>query len=37
VVNVFARHAGAEVFVVDAGVDYDFEDSPCLIKAQIGY
>jgi len=36
-VNVFARHVGAEVFVVDAGVDYDFEDSPCLIKAKIGY
>ncbi|MCM8901280.1 nicotinate-nucleotide--dimethylbenzimidazole phosphoribosyltransferase [Caldicoprobacter algeriensis] len=36
-VNVFARHVGAEVFVVDAGVDYEFGDSPYLIKAKIGF
>ncbi|MBM7581614.1 nicotinate-nucleotide--dimethylbenzimidazole phosphoribosyltransferase [Caldicoprobacter guelmensis] len=36
-VNVFARHVGAEVFVVDSGVDYEFEDSPYLIKAKVGF
>ena len=37
-INVLARHAGAEVVVVDMGVDFDFTDSeakhavPLLIK-----
>lgn len=35
-VNVFARYVGAKVFVVDAGVDYEFGDSPYLIKSKIG-
>ncbi len=34
-VNVLARHAGAEVRVVDVGVDYDFEDCPGLIKKKV--
>ncbi len=25
-INVLARHVGADVFVIDAGVDYDFDD-----------
>lgn len=29
-INVLARHAGAEVVVVDIGVDYDFGDNPLL-------
>ncbi len=33
--NVLARHAGAEVRVVDIGVDYDFEPSPGLIIKKI--
>ncbi len=33
--NVLARHAGAEVRVVDMGVDYDFEPSPGLIIRKI--
>ena len=36
-INVFSRHVNAKVFVVDAGVDHDFEDHPFLIKAKIGY
>ncbi len=27
-INVLAKHAGAEVVVVDIGVDYDFDNSP---------
>lgn len=37
-INVFGRHVGADVYVVDAGVDGDFEFShPKLINAKIGY
>lgn len=34
-VNVLARHAGAEVRVVDVGVDYDFEGCPGLIHKKV--
>ena len=34
-VNVLARHAGAEVRVVDVGVDYDFEHCPGLIHCKV--
>lgn len=34
-VNVLARHSGAEVRVVDIGVDYDFEPAPGLIQRKI--
>ncbi|ALA58257.1 nicotinate-nucleotide--dimethylbenzimidazole phosphoribosyltransferase [Nitrospira moscoviensis] len=34
-VNVLARHAGAEVRVVDIGVAYDFEVAPGLIHKKI--
>lgn len=34
-VNVLARHAGAEVRVVDVGVDHDFGDCPGLIHAKV--
>lgn len=34
-INVIARHVGAEVLVVDMGVDYDFEDTPGLIIRKI--
>lgn len=34
-VNVLARHAGAEVRVVDVGVDFDFEPAPGLIISKI--
>lgn len=34
-VNVLARHAGADVRVVDIGVDYDFGDIPGLIHGKI--
>ncbi|GFO58565.1 nicotinate-nucleotide--dimethylbenzimidazole phosphoribosyltransferase [Geomonas silvestris] len=34
-VNVLARHSGAEVRVVDIGVDYDFEPAPGLIIKKI--
>jgi nicotinate-nucleotide--dimethylbenzimidazole phosphoribosyltransferase len=34
-VNVLARHAGAEVRVVDIGVDYDFEPHPGLIIRKV--
>ena len=36
-VNVLARHAGAEVRVVDVGVDFDFENAPGLINRKIAY
>jgi len=37
-INVFGRHVGADVYVVDAGVDSDFAFShPKLINAKIGY
>ena len=34
-VNVLARHSGAEVRVVDIGVDYDFGAAPGLIRKKI--
>jgi len=36
-VNVLARHAGAEVRVVDIGVDYDFQPHPGLIIRKIAH
>ncbi|MCX7654804.1 MAG: nicotinate-nucleotide--dimethylbenzimidazole phosphoribosyltransferase [Fervidobacterium sp.] len=37
-INVFSRHVDASVYVVDAGVDGDFDfDSPKLINAKVGY
>jgi len=35
-INVLARHIGAEVRVVDMGVDHVFEDAKGLIKKKIG-
>ena len=34
-INVLARHAGAEVVVVDIGVDHDFNDVEGLIKMKV--
>ncbi|HID57521.1 TPA: nicotinate-nucleotide--dimethylbenzimidazole phosphoribosyltransferase [Candidatus Poribacteria bacterium] len=34
-INVFARHVEAEVFVVDAGVDAEFEPHPFLIIKKV--
>lgn len=34
-VNVLARHAGAEVAVVDVGVDYDFQECVGLIHKKV--
>lgn len=34
-INVLARQAGAEVRVVDVGVDFDFDDAPGLKKAKV--
>ena len=34
-INVLARHAGADVFVVDIGVDFDFEDAEGLIVRKV--
>ena len=34
-VNVLARHVGADVLVVDVGVDYDFGDLPGLIRKKV--
>ncbi|MDD4195892.1 MAG: nicotinate-nucleotide--dimethylbenzimidazole phosphoribosyltransferase [Syntrophorhabdaceae bacterium] len=34
-INVLARHAGADVVVVDIGVDHDFDDHPVLIRKKI--
>ena len=34
-VNVFARHVGAELFVVDMGVDAELPDHPGLLKRKI--
>jgi nicotinate-nucleotide--dimethylbenzimidazole phosphoribosyltransferase len=34
-INVLARHAGAEVAVVDIGVDYDFGDAEGLIHRKV--
>ncbi len=35
-INVLANHIGAEVWVVDIGVDHDFEDARGFIKRKIG-
>jgi nicotinate-nucleotide--dimethylbenzimidazole phosphoribosyltransferase len=35
-VNVLARHSGAEVRVVDIGVDFEFEPHPGLVIRKIG-
>lgn len=32
---VFSRHVGADVYVVDVGVDYDFEQNPSLISKKV--
>ena len=34
-INVLARHAGADVVVVDIGVDYDFGDAPGLVSRKV--
>lgn len=34
-INVLARHAGAEVVIVDIGVDYDFADTEGLMKFNV--
>ena len=34
-INALARHLGAEVCVVDVGVDADFEANPALIQAKV--
>ncbi len=36
-INVFCKLNGIDLKVVDAGVDYDFEDYPQLIQAKIDY
>ncbi|MBF0458421.1 MAG: nicotinate-nucleotide--dimethylbenzimidazole phosphoribosyltransferase [Nitrospirae bacterium] len=36
-INVLARHAGADVLVIDAGVNYDFTDCPGLIQKKVVY
>ena len=36
-INVLARHVGAEVLVVDVGVDFDFEPADGLIIRKIGH
>lgn len=35
-VNVIARHVGADVVVVDIGVDYEFADAPGLMMKKVG-
>ncbi len=34
-INVLARHAGAEVVVIDIGVDYDFRDLSGLVSKKV--
>ena len=36
-INVVSKHTGARVYVVDIGVDHDFEDVPGLIHAKISH
>ncbi|MBN2396903.1 MAG: nicotinate-nucleotide--dimethylbenzimidazole phosphoribosyltransferase, partial [Deltaproteobacteria bacterium] len=36
-VNVLAAQAGAEVVVVDIGVNHDFESAPGLVVRKVGY
>lgn len=35
-INALARHAGAQIVVVDMGVDHDFPDHPGLLKRKVG-
>jgi len=35
-INVFSRHVGSEVYVVDAGVDYDFPAHERLLNKKVG-
>ncbi|MBE7414679.1 MAG: nicotinate-nucleotide--dimethylbenzimidazole phosphoribosyltransferase [Deltaproteobacteria bacterium] len=34
-INALARHAGADVVVVDIGVDFEFDDAPGLVKRKV--
>lgn len=34
-INVLARHAGADVVVVDMGVDFDFDEMPGLLNRKV--
>ncbi|HCD35526.1 nicotinate-nucleotide--dimethylbenzimidazole phosphoribosyltransferase [Chlorobium phaeovibrioides] len=34
-INVFARHVGADLAVVDMGVNHDFPDHPVLVKRKV--
>lgn len=34
-INVLARHTGADVVVVDIGVDHDFDDHPVLVRKKV--
>lgn len=36
-INVLSRHVGGEVHLVDAGVDYDFDDNASLIRSKVGH
>ncbi|ABL65046.1 nicotinate-nucleotide--dimethylbenzimidazole phosphoribosyltransferase [Chlorobium phaeobacteroides] len=36
-INVLARHAGAELSVVDVGVNHDFPDLPGLLRRKVRY
>jgi nicotinate-nucleotide--dimethylbenzimidazole phosphoribosyltransferase len=36
-INVLARHIGAEVMVVDMGVDFDFDSHPFLVNKKVNY
>ena len=36
-INALARHAGAEVLVVDMGVDHDFDQLEGLLDRKVGY
>ncbi|MBF0318766.1 MAG: nicotinate-nucleotide--dimethylbenzimidazole phosphoribosyltransferase [Nitrospirae bacterium] len=36
-INVLARHAGADVLVIDVGVNHDFKDCPGLINKKVVY
>ena len=36
-INALARHAGADVLVVDMGVDHDFGQLPGLLDCKVGY
>lgn len=35
--NVFSRHVGAELLIVDVGVAADFADHPLLLKRKVAY